>query len=409
MYPRVLGSVATVADSRAPVPLPKAHRWPMLPGHVFLPRAPGGTDPYRGQRVGEASNPGPNRLRTKTPEGAACASGSQSMAPVAPAVDSHGDTLMTDLDTTAAPPPVPPAWTLVLTTGRTKSICAACSDTIPVQTWRARAGRAGARVWHIPCAIARGLTPQTVDNWAALPFEATQLVQDRPEPPREHDACHAAAVAQVAAAPDLNGWKSMQEQLHSLDHLPWDHVSMQVATLRRVPQALHAEFADLLHHIAEELEETRAAISAEHADRYWKLLFLLPRLLLAAPPQSRAGTRGQGHAQLLRLVATRLAKLRNGDWSELHQDREQPPPRQSRLECGPNLQSGHRADQGAHRGWGPIPSCRPPPGPASSLPSRPGGSDVTATVPAADPKHIAVAPRCRGHHSQKTSRVFATT
>ena len=77
------------------------------------------------------------------------------------------------------------------------------------------------------------------------------------------------------------------------------------------------EFAELLQLVAEAALAAASPSGRSQTDQWWELLFLLPRLLLAALAKETAGRRGQAHALLTHLVAMRFAKLRNGDWSEL--------------------------------------------------------------------------------------------
>ena len=174
---------------------------------------------------------------------------------------------------TRNPPLAPTRWTLAKTTGHTKAACAACAEAIPARAWRARTGRLGARVSMHPARLPKALphgTRQGLDSW------------------REHarpTARHSHAAAGGGPGRQRLGQRGRSDPGAGPPALvAGGHGGPYPATCT----GLQAEFAELLQHVAEAALAAASPSGRCHTEQWWELLFLPPRLLLAAPAKETA-------------------------------------------------------------------------------------------------------------------------
>ena len=88
-------------------------------------------------------------------------------------------------------------------------------------------------------------------------------------------------------APDVNGWANVDAQIQELGPpalVAGGHGGPYPATCT----GLQAEFAELLQHVAEAALAAASPSGLCHTEQWWELLFLPPRLLLAAPAKETA-------------------------------------------------------------------------------------------------------------------------
>lgn len=106
------------------------------------------------------------------------------------------------------------------------------------------------------------------------------------------------------------------QAVHAYD---WSVLHTPVVTVRRVPQALHCAFGDILETLATAICTSTADNGPLDArtEAYWKLWFLLPRFLLRAFPRARGGQRGQAHVRTAQILATRFQQFHAGNLTEL--------------------------------------------------------------------------------------------
>ena len=97
---------------------------------------------------------------------------------------------------------------------------------------------------------------------------------------------------------------------------------MPLPTLREVPRSAALSLADLIAGVVEGI--LAAPVTGIEAERRWKLLLCLHRLLLWAPLAPPGAPRPRGRCarrdQQRDLVLARLARARRGEWAELWAD-----------------------------------------------------------------------------------------
>lgn len=104
-----------------------------------------------------------------------------------------------------------------------------------------------------------------------------------------------------------------RDSLEALDHVEWNMLLEPVATITAVPPQLRPGIAA----VRADLARTILAAGADEAtaERGWKALLLLDRMLLHTRPRKRGGRKAA--SSLTRTISERIARAKAGEWEAL--------------------------------------------------------------------------------------------